>query len=251
VRGTRSSALIFLALIGALLAGAVAYGQQQQRIYLPILGLPSAPSPTPRPENPTFSGEGTYYFGADGGGNCSFEPTPNDLMVGAMNEQQYASADLCGAYVAITGPSGSVTVRITDRCPECAHGDIDLSPEAFDRIAPRVAGRVPISWRVVSPAINGPIAYPFKDGSNQWWTAVQVRNHRNPLEKFEYRNSAGEWVEVPRLQYNYFVQQNPGMGPGPYSFRVTDIYGNQLVDSGIPHVEAGTVSGAGQFPHGP
>ena len=32
------------------------------------------------------------------------------------------------------------------------------------------------TWQVVSPALNGPIAYHFKDGSNQWWTAVQVRN---------------------------------------------------------------------------
>jgi expansin (peptidoglycan-binding protein) len=253
VHRSRSSALILAALLGALFTGAIALGQQQQRIYLPLLGLPSQPpSPTPGPQNPTFTGEGTYYFGADGGGNCSFDPTPQDLMVGAMNEQQYASADLCGAYVAITGPSGSVTVRITDRCPECQRGDIDLSPEAFDRIAARIDGRVPISWRVVSPAISGPIAYHFKEGSNQWWTAVQVRNHRNPIAKLEYRDGAGQWVEVPRLQYNYFVQDSPsGMGPGPYSFRVTDIYGNELVDSGIPHVEAGTVSGAGQFPPGP
>src|SRR5688572_22311008 len=31
------------------------------------------------------TGEATYYTEADGGGNCSFDPTPQDLMVGAMN----------------------------------------------------------------------------------------------------------------------------------------------------------------------
>ncbi len=248
----RHSALVIVAALAAMLAGAVALAQQQHRIYLPILASPSPPSsPTPGAENPTFTGEGTYYVEADGGGNCSFDPTPHDLMVGAMNEEQYGNADLCGAYVSITGPKGSVTVRIVDRCPECKHGDIDLSPQAFDRIAERIQGRVPISWRVVSPDISGPIAYHFKDGSNQWWTAVQVRNHRNPIAKLEYRNSAGRWVEVPRERYNYFVQTDPGMGPGPYTFRVTDIYGNTLIDSGIPHVENGTVNGAGQFPVGP
>ena len=30
------------------------------------------------------SGEGTYYD-ATGAGNCSFDPSPNDLMVAAMN----------------------------------------------------------------------------------------------------------------------------------------------------------------------
>jgi expansin (peptidoglycan-binding protein) len=56
---------------------------------------------------------------------------------------------------------------------------------------------------------------------------------------------------VPRTAYNYFVQTDPGMGTGPYTFRVTDIYGNVLTDSGIPHIEDGMVNGGGQFPPGP
>jgi expansin (peptidoglycan-binding protein) len=56
---------------------------------------------------------------------------------------------------------------------------------------------------------------------------------------------------VPRTDYNYFVQTNPGMGSGPYSFRVTDLYGNVLTDSGIAHIETGTIDGAAQFPPGP
>jgi len=41
------------------------------------------------------------------------------------------------------------------------------------------------------------------------------------------------------------------MGTGPYSFRVTDSYGNRLIDNGIPHVENVSIPGAGQFPPGP
>jgi expansin (peptidoglycan-binding protein) len=130
-------------------------------------------------------------------------------------------------------------------------GHLDLSREAFARIADLPQGRVPIIWQQVSPAISGPIAYHFKDGSNQWWTAVQIHNHRNPIAKLEYRNASGQWVSVPRTSYNYFVQTNPGMGPGQYVFRVTDSYGNVVSDSGIPHVENGTVNGASQFPPGP
>jgi hypothetical protein len=33
-----------------------------------------------------------------------------------------------------------------------------------------------------------------------------------------------------------------------YAFRVTDINGSVLEDSGIQHVENGTVPGSGQFP---
>jgi expansin (peptidoglycan-binding protein) len=141
-------------------------------------------------------------------------------------------------------------VRIVDLCPECKAGHLDLSQEAFAQIADLPQGRVSITWQVVSPELAGPIAYHFKDGSNQWWTAVQIRNHRNPIARLEYW-TGGQWIGVPRTSYNYFVQTNPGMGTGPYTFRVTDSYGATLIDGGIPHVENGTVNGAGQFPPGP
>ncbi len=190
----------------------------------PLAGLPFNPLTT-------RSGQATYYD-ADGSGNCSFDASPGDLMVAAMNESDYANAWLCGAYVQISGPKGSVLVRIVDRCPECPSGNIDLSREAFAKIADMVAGRVPITWRLVSPAPSGPIRYQFKDGSSKWWTAVQVRNHRTPIWRFEYRTGAGAFKEAPRERYNYFIE-SAGMGDGPYTFRVTDIFGQTLTDTGI------------------
>ena len=200
--------------------------------------------------NPIHQGITTYYH-ATGAGACSFEPSPQDLMVAAMNAEEFDNAAVCGAYLYVTGPKGAVTVRIVDLCPECKAGHLDLSREAFTQIAELPQGRVPITWQLVSPGLNGPIAYHFKDGSNQWWTAVQIRNHRNPIARLEYFTTGGQWVSVPRTSYNYFVQTNPGMGPGPYTFRVTDSYGNVLSDSGIPHIENGTVNGSNQFPPGP
>ena len=108
-----------------------------------------------------------------------------------------------------------------------------------------------ITWQVVSPELSGPIRYHFKDGSNQWWTAVQIRNHRNPIANFEYLNASGQWIAVPRTSYNYFVQTNPGMGAGPFTFRVTDSYGNVLSDSAIPLLDNADYPGEGQFPPGP
>jgi expansin len=210
-------------------------------IYLPLIARSRL--------NPLHQGIATYYD-ATGAGACSFDPSPNDLMVTALNAEEYNNAAYCGAYVDVFGPSGNETVRIVDLCPDCKTGHLDLSYEAFAKIANPVLGRISISWRIVSPALSGPIAYHFKDGSNQWWTAVQLRNHRNPIAKLEYWNG-NQWVTVPRVSYNYFVQQNPGMGPGPYTFRVTDMYSNTLTDSGIPFIENGTLNGAAQFPPGP
>jgi expansin (peptidoglycan-binding protein) len=210
-------------------------------VWLPILMKPNT--------NPIHQGIATYYD-ATGEGACMFDASPDDLMVAAMNADEYDNAAVCGAYVHVIGSQGEVTVRIVDLCPECKAGHLDLSEEAFAQIDNLPLGRVDITWQLISPTLAGPIAYHFKDGSNQWWTAVQIRNHRNPVAKLEYL-SGGEWVSVPRTSYNYFVQTNPGMGVGPYTFRVTDCYGHVLTDSGIPHLENGTLNGASQFPVGP
>ncbi len=236
--------ILFAPLLFLVTSPASASPSAPNTIWLPII------KSTKPAENPLHQGKATYY-NATGDGACMFGPSPSDLMVAAMNAEEYANAAVCGEYVRLTGPKGTITVRIVDLCPECKAGHLDLSRQAFALIADLPLGVVPITWQVVSPSLAGPIAYHFKDGSNQWWTAVQVRNHRNPIAKFEYLNATSQWVSVPRTDYNYFVQTNPGMGPGPYTFRVTDSYGNVLVDSGIPHTENGTVNGKGQFPYGP
>jgi expansin len=199
-------------------------------------------------DTPTvYSGQATYYTFANGSGNCCFDSTPNDLMVGAMNHAQYIGAFLCGACAQITGPDSTITIRVVDQCPECPFGNIDLSPLAFGKIADLQRGIVPITWHVIGCNVSGPIIYHFKDGSNQWWTAVQVRNHRYIVVKFEFLNNDSVFVAVPRTDYNYFVKQD-GMGPGPYTFRVTDYYGDVIVDTGIVPVENSDVPGTAQFP---
>ena len=242
-KNTLLAAFLLLGWVIGLAVGdtAVSAGTDQF-VYLPLI---IRQTNEPVPFGAVHTGDGTYY-GATGAGNCSFDPSPENLMVAALNHVDYADSALCGAFIEVTGPQGSVIVRVVDQCPECPEGDVDLSQEAFAQIAQLSAGRVPISWQLVSMPLDGPIVYHFKDGSNQWWTAVQIRNHRNPILKLEYFNGSS-YQEVPRLSYNYFVQSS-GMGPGPYTFRVTDILGNVLVDSSIPHMENGDVSGSGQFP---
>ncbi len=185
------------------------------------------------------------YYDADGSGNCSFEPT-GDLMVAAMNTPQYANSAACGQCVDIVGPKGSVRVRIVDRCPECASGHLDLSRAAFARIAEMQQGRVNITWTPVSCDVAGNIEYHFKNGSNPWWTAIQVRNHRLPIQKLEWRRGSGAWQEVPRESYNYFVNAS-GMGDGAFSVRVTAVDGQQLEDTLSRVLDNASVEGSGQF----
>lgn len=193
------------------------------------------------------TGQATFYS-ATGAGHCSFDATPNDLMVAAMNHTDYAGSDVCGSFVTVTGPLGTVTVRITDECPECPKGHIDLSAQAFAKIAKPVDGIVPINWTVVPGDVQGPIQYRYKEGSTRYWTAIQVRNHRLPITKLEIMPSGSKtWINVGRTDYNYFVYAPP-IAAGSLQVRVTAEGGATLQDV-LPEPKGGlVVSGRGQFP---
>ncbi len=208
-------------------------------------GGPDAPLACGAPPE-EHTGEATYYA-ADGSGNCSFEASPDDLMVAAMNEADYDGSAVCGQCVAVDGPAGSVTVRITDRCPGCAAGDLDLSREAFARVAALSAGRVPITWRAVPCDVSGPLRYRWKDGSNPFWVAVQIRNHRHGIARVEARAGDGSWKAIDRAAYNYFVEP-AGLGAGPIALRVTDVHGFTVEDLALPLGDATEVAGAAQLP---
>lgn len=268
-RPTHTLVIFTTLLLAAAFGAATALSQSPEgRAFIPIVITAGQPptQPTQPPTQPTQpptqpelrTGRATYY-NATGDGNCMFGPTPGNLLVAAISHEDYGSPDpangpsavWCGAYVEVSGELGSVIVRVVDKCPDelCTRGHLDLSPEAFARIAPIEKGIVPITWRLVSPELGRNVAYHLKAGSNQWWTAIQVRYHRNPIVKLEYRTGAGAWVTMVRQDYNYFVGTE--MGPGPYTLRVTDSYGNVLEDSGIPLIVEQEFDGAGQFPAEP
>jgi len=191
-----------------------------------------------------FFGEATFY-GYGGGGNCSYADPEFPAMTGAINQRQYDSSEICGACAEVTGPIGKLIIRIEDRCPECAYGDIDMSEAAFPLVAKRVDGRVPISWKIVPCPVEGPIQFYFKEGSSKWWTAVQIRNHKYPVKSVELF-SDGEWEQIPQTMYNYFMKER-GFGIGPYDFRVVDIYGDTLVEKNIPFIDTTIIDGTQQF----
>ncbi len=191
-------------------------------------------------------GEATYYA-ADGTGNCSFDASPGDLMVAALNAADYDHAAWCGACLAVSGPGGDIVVRVVDQCPGCKHGDLDLSEQAFAMLAPLSTGRIRIAWHEVPCPVQGPIGYELKDGSNAFWTAIQVRNHRYPITMLEAKDQGGAYHAIARADYNYFVAAS-GLGAGPYALRVTDDHGQMLDDTNIALGSAVLRTGGGQFP---
>ncbi|KAF7728403.1 hypothetical protein EC973_006211 [Apophysomyces ossiformis] len=108
----------------------------------------AAPMPL---EKRGFSGDGTFYNPSVGKGSCGWLNSDSQ-MVAALNAPQMGNGpnpnnnSKCGRSIRVTGPKGSVTVKIVDTCPPCHSGDVDLSPAAFNKIADFKQGRVPITW---------------------------------------------------------------------------------------------------------
>ena len=179
----------------------------------------------------SYHGNATEYAAGNGDGACTFGPAAT-MMIAAMNYTDYDAAKACGAYVLVTASNGaSITVLITNECPApCAPGQLDLSQQAFAKLANPAAGIIPITWRLLSPAISNTVAIRYKTGSSRYWCAIQVIGHRNPVARLEVDTADG-WQQLPRTDYNYFLSAN-GDGCGN-AIRITDIYGQQLTVSGI------------------
>jgi expansin len=190
------------------------------------------------------------FYDATGAGNCSFDPTPDDLDVAAMNIGQYQNGAVCGSCVEVEGPKGNLKVRIVDSCPDCSEkGHLDLSRSAFAKIADPAAGRVKVRWRVVTCDVRGPVSYRFKEGSSEYWTAIQVRNHLLPISRLEYKKN-GAWVNMPRTSYNYFLEEKGVGTTGALQLRLTAQDGQTLEDT-LPGVTSSrTFAGGAQF-HAP
>ncbi|MER6490784.1 expansin EXLX1 family cellulose-binding protein [Streptomyces griseorubiginosus] len=181
--------------------------------------------------NTSYKGVATAYEAGVGDGACLFGPSP-DMMIAAMNTTDYETSRACGAYILVHAANGkSVTVRITNECPlPCAPGQIDLSQQAFAKLADLKVGRLSITWSLVSPSSIGTMSIRYKTGSSIYWCGIQVIGHRNPVARLEVSTGSG-WRQLARTSFNYFISAD-GTGCGK-AIRVTDIYGEQLTVSGL------------------
>ncbi|MCX5366463.1 RlpA-like double-psi beta-barrel domain-containing protein [Streptomyces sp. NBC_00124] len=208
----------------------------------------ASPSATPSPASPqkvpgtsslagrirgkvTYPGVATVYKAGVGDGACSYGPS-SDMMIAAMNTTDYETSKACGAHILVRAANGAtVTVRITNECPlPCAPGQLDLSEQAFAKLAPVSTGRIAITWSLVSPSSAGTISIRYKIGSSPYWCGIQAIGHRNPIARLEV-STGGGWRQLTRTDYNYFLSPN-GSGCGK-AIRLTDIYGEQLTINGV------------------
>jgi expansin len=195
-----------------------------------VRGGAAACAAPPVPLAAAASGKATFYA-ATGAGNCSFDAVSNPLVV-ALGPAEYRVGAACGGYLDVTGPKGSVRVKVVDQCPECPAGHIDLSREAFAKIGNPGDGIVPVTYRTVAnPAVPGPLTVRVKEGSSQYWLALRFDNHGNALTAAEIKVGNG-FQRLEHTDYNYWIDQN-GSGNGPFTVRLTDSAGHQTTLTGV------------------
>ena len=193
----------------------------------------------------TGAGDGTFYFGS-GVGNCSIAFTDADAIA-AINAAQWAGSAHCGECLLVTGPLGTIRVKVVDQCPECLWGDLDLSPSAFATIANPIDGRVPVSWhRVECPVVAG-VDYRFQ-GSNDYYVKLQALDHRVGVASMALReNGSGSFTAMPRVDDNHFEKLFPGGLHYPVEVRTTATTGQAISTSFPAIVNDAIVPGLAQF----
>jgi expansin (peptidoglycan-binding protein) len=203
-------------------------------------GSSGGPGTTTTLSSEMKSGIATFYdYSGTSVVACAFDVTADTNIV-AMNDGEYLKSASCGSCLAVSGPKGKITVRVVDRCPGCAKNHIDLSAQAFAKIAEPIKGRVPITYQLVACDVPGNLSYRIKEGSSKFWTAIQVRDHKVPITKVEYKKN-GAFVNMVRSDYNYFIDaKGVGDQPSGIAIRITSADG-QVVEDTIPKVEPGAV----------
>jgi expansin (peptidoglycan-binding protein) len=178
------------------------------------------------------SGKATFYDLAGTSGNCSFEVPADDLYV-ALGPAEYSAGASCGAYLDVTGPKGKVRVKVFDSCPECPAGHIDLSRTAFKKIGNEIDGIIPIKYKLVTnPSTPAGISVRIKEGASRYWFAARIDNHANLLSKVQVASGSGSFRTAHRTDYNYWLI-DAGAGPGPFTIKITDVYGNTATVTGV------------------
>jgi expansin len=193
--------------------------------------------------NPS-DGEAVYYNLTQAEDRCSIEPLARDGLYASLSPVQYRDGAVCGAYLDITGPLGTIQAEIVDMCPGCGADQIDLSPAAFSRIQTMPRGTAKISYQLArDPALAGPLGVRVGPGSNAGSLAVQILNHGNPLTGVQVNGHP----LTPRGD-GYWIAAR-GAGTGPFNVLVTDADGNSAVLTGIS-LRPGAVQQTGVLMYG-
>ncbi|MBW0478975.1 hypothetical protein O181_018690 [Austropuccinia psidii MF-1] len=93
----------------------------------------------------SFHGKATFFD--PGLGACGWTNSKDDFIV-ALNQAQYTQEKWCGKKISITFGRKTHTAQITDECPGCPFGGLDMSPALFKIFADEDVGVFYMNWKL-------------------------------------------------------------------------------------------------------
>ena len=195
----------------------------------PAAPPPAEPAQASEPPKPAAVAEKTgeaVFYDPQGRGACALTFN-RQAAVASVPNVIYKNIEACGQCLEVSGPAGSAVVMVVDRCNNCSDDMMVISKPGFDKIAGASSkGREQIKWKPVRCDVQGNIELRIKKTSSEYWTALQVRNHRWPIKSVAFKRGS-EWVEMTRSNDNHFVAEK-GVGKGPLSLRITATDGQTI-----------------------
>ena len=112
---------------------------------------------------------------------------------------------------------------MVDKCPECAHGALDLSIPAYREVTGLPPNRLTLSWSWTECApVNGTIRMQPKDGGNPYWSAYYISNAQYPLKSVQING-----VELARAEFGFWTMSAP-LGAAPYAVELEAVNGKRV-----------------------
>lgn len=147
-----------------------------------------------------ISGQGTFYDLWENAPVACEVPVPKNQIIymAAINAPQFDAIRKakCNQCAHVTGPKGSILVKIVDRCEGCKYGDLDLTREGFPHIADIDQGRVPITWDW-APCHSSPPGPQYRAPSGQ---TVPLAPPRPPAVVPTWISSHyNPWTKLPSI----------------------------------------------------
>ncbi|OQS03326.1 carbohydrate-binding protein [Thraustotheca clavata] len=216
-----------------------------------------------------FTGDVTAYSYDWQGGNCKFTSlwgnfdSAGKTHFAAINKPQWDDKMNCGLCASVRCTSAEcsggqpIIVQITDQCPECLFGSLDLSIQGFRELTGNDPARYKIEWDFIecpNTFVNGAVEYYVDSGSNNNYIAIQPRNFLKQIVSLEIKSAAeSSWrtLTPPNLSSNtvylFIGDFSKSFPSGPFQLRATAADHSTLIES-FPGITVGqTLYGVNQF----
>jgi expansin (peptidoglycan-binding protein) len=187
--------------------------------------------------NIKYQGDITTYGGQVNGGSCGFKSIWSNMNMNfkyglAINAKQYNNSLSCGKCINIQYNNRNINAMVTDICPECKFGDLDLFTETYNTIIQDQPDRKFTTWNFIECPNN------FVDNNiqlrvdeiNYYWLSIQPENFKCGISSISiYQNN--NWIEMSRQDsimmglyfiYNHKIEI-------PFKFKIKNEFNEEII----------------------